>query len=294
MKKFVVIGHVDTGKSTLCGHLLYKCGVFNDHDLKKSGSFSGLMDIYEEEARRGKTFEFSEIEFKFKDSMYKLYDTPGHKGFIRSMIQGVSQDINIAVLMVSCIDNEFKSSFTNGLLKEHLIIAKTYNVRHLIVLFNKIDINPLNDKKLNSVKAFLKIINWEKNVHFLSVSAFTGEGMDLFFDTIEKIDPTRKKQLLESKNTDTILCEVKIAMFGFNGKEDNIQLITSGYNFNYHIGTDEGEGVINKINKQFLRNLDSGKMVIKLDKKINVRICQNILLRKNDFTVGFGKIINCN
>lgn len=92
MKKFVAIGHVDTGKSTFCGHLLYKCNYINDHDFKKIKDkakqdqmekwiWARILDIYEEETSRGKTHEFSEIGFTYNDKDYTLIDTPGHQKF---------------------------------------------------------------------------------------------------------------------------------------------------------------------------------------------------------------------
>ena len=85
-KNFVAIGHVDTGKSTLCGHLLYKCNYLNEHEFSKIKEqakkdkmekwiWARILDIYEEEMSRGKTHEFNEISFNYKDKLYKMTET---------------------------------------------------------------------------------------------------------------------------------------------------------------------------------------------------------------------------
>ena len=80
---------------------------------------------------RGKTHEFDTIVFENKcidnqgcGVIYQLIDTPGHKSFVRSMIEGISENVNIGVLMISMKDNEFNSSFGGGMLREHLILAR--------------------------------------------------------------------------------------------------------------------------------------------------------------------------
>lgn len=109
--KFITIGHVDTGKSCLCGHLLYKCGYVDKHTMEKIKQkaiqdkmerwvWSRVLDIYEEEMLKGKTHEFNLINFNYKDQEYELIDSPGHQIFVRSMIQGLSQNVNICVLLV--------------------------------------------------------------------------------------------------------------------------------------------------------------------------------------------------
>jgi len=137
--KFVALGHIDSGKTTLSGHLLYKCGYVDEHTMDrirlkaKADKMEGwvwarVLDIYEEEMSRGKTHEFDTITFENKcvesKPLYQLIDTPGHKCFVRSMIEGISENVNIGVLMISMKDNEFTSSFGGGMLREHLILAR--------------------------------------------------------------------------------------------------------------------------------------------------------------------------
>lgn len=81
---FTLIGHVDFGKSTLAGHLLYKCGVFTDEDVQeikrktKKDKWSYLLDIDSTERERGKTHEMSKNEFCYNGNKFCLIDTPGH------------------------------------------------------------------------------------------------------------------------------------------------------------------------------------------------------------------------
>jgi translation elongation factor EF-1alpha len=111
---FVAVGQVDSGKSALCGHLLYKCGYVDERNMEKirikakedkmePWIWSRVLDVYEEEMARGKTHEFDTVLFENKATgrSYRLIDTPGHQKFVRSMIEGISGKVNIAVVLIS-------------------------------------------------------------------------------------------------------------------------------------------------------------------------------------------------
>jgi translation elongation factor EF-1alpha len=99
MYKFIVSGHVDHSKSSICGRILYDVKHYDQHMVdeifrkaKDEGMerqrFSRLLDICEEEQKKGKTMDWTEINFKYNDKNYVLIDTPGHKLFLPQMIAG--------------------------------------------------------------------------------------------------------------------------------------------------------------------------------------------------------------
>lgn len=318
MKKFVVIGHVDTGKSSLCGHLLYKCGFINNHEIDKFKDKKGkiiwskILDIYEEERSKNKTHEFSSIEFKFNNEEYQLIDTPGHQCFVRSMIEGISScsspfsslreekgGVNLALVLISMIDNEFESSFERGMLKEHLILARSVGINNLIIVGNKMDaINWDKNKyeeKIKKVQKFVKKLRWNSIQH-IPVSAYYGTGLvdskdmpkwynNNLLELINTI-PNKEIQVIEDiKQTNEILVNTMI----LNSLEN---IITIGFSFILHYDGYEVDAIINKINgKLFLRSNETCICIIETEKPINSYNNMRVVLRKNNSTIGFGKVI---
>jgi small GTP-binding protein len=317
IKRFVAIGHVDSGKSSLCGHLLYKCGFIDERTMEKIRTkakadgmekwiWSRILDIYEEEQLRGKTHEFDSVQWKYQDKLYELIDTPGHQRFVRSMIEGISGNVNIAIVLVSMLDNEFEASFGNGMLKEHLTIAKAIGIDHLIVLANKMDLIQWDEKlcktKIKIVTKFLlKNLNWNRdNLHVVPISASNGIGL---LDTLGMPDWYKGKsfiQTLDNINTATNNGNVSstsekysdrfvIALTVLNTKDS---VITSGYQCIVHIAGNEYECEIQKIKeKPFLINGDTGTCVIKIPCTVNLGTNVKLIMRKEEYTVGYGIII---
>lgn len=313
MKQFVAIGHVDTGKSTLCGHLLYLCNYLNEHEFNKIKEqakkdkmekwiWARILDIYDEEMSRGKTHEFNEIIFNYNEKGYKMIDTPGHQGFIRSMIGGISRDVDIAVLMVSVIDNEFASSFDKGMLKEHLILAKAVGIKNLIVLINKMDFVDWNEEKfkekVNILEKFLKFINW-KNTIFIPVSAFNGNGLmdkktlpdwykgNSFMECLDEIKPDIE---ILDEGDKSLASKIAIRLNVINSLDS---IISAGYSCVAHIDSNEYPVTFQQIinDKKILKSNTRGKCIISFDEPIYVAINMKIILRKNDNTIGFGKVL---
>eukprot|EP00762_Andalucia_godoyi_P001620 ANDGO_00266.mRNA.1 Eukaryotic peptide chain release factor GTP-binding subunit len=146
----VFIGHVDAGKSTTSGHIMYLMGNVDERTLERyereakarnreSWKYAWVIDTNEEERDRGKTVEVGHAHFETEKTHYTILDAPGHKAFVPHMIGGASQ-ADVAVLVISARAGEFEAGFDRGgQTREHVMLAKTAGVRHLIIAINKMD-----------------------------------------------------------------------------------------------------------------------------------------------------------
>ena len=154
----VVVGHVDAGKSTTTGHLLFKLGGLTDRQLEKlkeeasalgkdSFSFAFFMDKQKEERERGVTIACTTKEFFTDKYHYTIIDAPGHKDFIKNMISGASQ-ADVALLMVPAKKGGFETSIQKadhkkgvvaGQTRQHANLLKLLGVEQIIVGINKMD-----------------------------------------------------------------------------------------------------------------------------------------------------------
>lgn len=332
MKNFALIGHVDNGKSTLGGHLLYKCNCITEHEMKKveddatakkmeRWKYAYLLDIDESERLKGKTHEFSTIKFNYQNKQYMLIDTPGHKSFIRSMIGGISMIKNITgVLVVSLIDNEFERGFERGgQIKEDLIIAKSCGIDNMIIAMNKIDAIDYNEEKYNIIKEkltkFIKNLGFKK-ITFIPISGWTGENLTEISKNTPFYNGKTLMNLLDEQcidteninidNTDTSLIQkskicVTMRFLG-NLLETSTSIIASGFTGILYYDNNEYFVEIEKIFSSdkkaipFVKNNDFTKkyiVVIKCSEQINVnQKYDKFLIRNGDDFVGFGNIMN--
>merc|ERR1712116_73851 len=144
----VVIGHVDSGKSTSTGHLIYKCGGIDKRAIEKfekeaaemgKGSFkyAWVLDKLKAERERGITIDIALWKFETTKYEVTIIDAPGHRDFIKNMITGTSQ-ADCAVLIVAAGVGEFEAGIAkNGQTREHALLAYTLGVKQLIVGINK-------------------------------------------------------------------------------------------------------------------------------------------------------------
>lgn len=187
----VVIGHVDAGKSTLMGHLLYLCGRVDDRIIrmnqkqcKEQGKatfhFAWVLDQHEEERNRGITVDVSVNFFETETKRITLLDAPGHRDFIPNMISGAAQ-ADAAVLVVSANAGEFESGFQDdGQTREHAELVRALGIRHLIVAVNKLDCLDWDQTRFYEIKElitqFLKKHNF-KQVIYVPVSGLSGTNL---------------------------------------------------------------------------------------------------------------------
>jgi len=191
----VVIGHVDSGKSTSTGHMIYKCGGIDQRTIDKfekeaqemgKGSFkyAWVLDKLKSERERGITIDIQLMQFKTNKYAVTIIDAPGHRDFIKNMITGTSQ-ADCAVLIVAAGTGEFEAGISkNGQTREHCLLAYTLGVKQMIVAINKIDITepPFSETRFNDIKkeveSYIKKVGYNpKAVAFVPISGFHGDNM---------------------------------------------------------------------------------------------------------------------
>ncbi|UJR25417.1 hypothetical protein I4U23_006764 [Adineta vaga] len=197
----VVIGHVDSGKSTSTGHLIYKCGGIDKRTIEKfekeatemgKGSFkyAWVLDKLKAERERGITIDISLWKFETAKYYVTIIDAPGHRDFIKNMITGTSQ-ADCAVLVVAAGTGEFEAGIgKNGQTREHALLAYTLGVKQMIVAVNKMDTTepPYSEKRFDEIKTevstYIKKIGYaSQGIAFVPISGWHGDNM---------IEPTEK------------------------------------------------------------------------------------------------------
>ncbi|PNY28095.1 Eukaryotic peptide chain release factor GTP-binding subunit, partial [Tolypocladium capitatum] len=146
----IFIGHVDAGKSTLGGSILWSTGMVDERTMEKykreakdlgreSWYLSWVMDLTKEERSKGKTVEVGRGFFETEKRRYSILDAPGHKTYVPSMIGGASQ-ADVGILVISARKGEYETGFERGgQTREHAMLAKTQGVNKLVVAINKMD-----------------------------------------------------------------------------------------------------------------------------------------------------------
>ncbi|KAI9835889.1 MAG: hypothetical protein M1819_001787 [Sarea resinae] len=197
---FVVIGHVDAGKSTLMGRLLYDLKVVDHRTLdklrreaekigKSSFALAWVLDQTSEERNRGVTVDIASNKFETEKSNFLILDAPGHRDFIPNMIAGASQ-ADFAVLVVDASTGSFESGL-KGQTKEHALLVRSMGVQRIIVVVNKLDTVDWSQERFQEIEqqtsAFLTAAGFQgKNISFVPCSGLTGENI-VFKPTEDKI-----------------------------------------------------------------------------------------------------------
>jgi len=191
----VVIGHVDSGKSTTTGHLIYKCGGIDKRTIEKfekeaqemgKGSFkyAWVLDKLKAERERGITIDIALWKFETPKYYVTIIDAPGHRDFIKNMITGTSQ-ADCGVLIIAAGTGEFEAGISkNGQTREHALLAYTLGVKQLIVGVNKMDsTEPAYsgarfDEIIKEVQNFIKKVGYNPAaVPFVPISGWHGDNM---------------------------------------------------------------------------------------------------------------------
>ncbi|MCW4031486.1 MAG: translation elongation factor EF-1 subunit alpha [Candidatus Bathyarchaeota archaeon] len=191
----VIMGHVDHGKSTTTGHLLYDAGAIDERTIKSyqdeaeklgKGTFkyAWVLDNLKEERERGVTIDLRFLKFETKKYFFTIIDAPGHRDFVKNMITGASQ-ADAAVLFVSAKKGEFEAGIgPGGQTREHAFLAFTLGVRQVIVAINKMDDITVEWNKdryeeiKNEVTRMLRMVGFKVDkTHFVPTSGWTGDNL---------------------------------------------------------------------------------------------------------------------
>ena len=182
------IGHVDHGKSTTVGRLMYETGAVDPHVIeeyrkeaaaqgKATFEYAWVMDSLKEERERGVTIDIAHQRFDTAKYYFTVVDCPGHRDFVKNMITGASQ-ADAAVLVVAVPDGVMAQT------KEHVFLSRTLGVNQLIVAMNKIDATtpPYDEKRFNEVKdevsKLLKMVGYKlEEIPFVPISGLMGDNL---------------------------------------------------------------------------------------------------------------------
>ncbi|KAI0055038.1 hypothetical protein BV25DRAFT_1816203, partial [Artomyces pyxidatus] len=192
----VFIGHVDAGKSTMGGNILYLSGMVDKRTMEKyekeakeagreSWYLSWALDSTPQERLKGKTVEVGRAYFETFARRYTILDAPGHKTFVPSMISGAAQ-ADVAILVISARKGEFETGFEKGgQTREHIMLVKTAGVNKVVIVINKMDDPTVNWDKARYEEIKDKLtpfvrgagFNPNKDVTWMPVSAYTGANL---------------------------------------------------------------------------------------------------------------------
>jgi len=182
----VFVGHVDHGKSTTVGRLLFDAGSVSEQELRKlkdkakelgkaGFEFAFVMDNLKEERERGVTIDLAHKKFDTEKYYFTIIDAPGHKDFIKNMITGASQ-ADSAVLVVAANDGIMAQT------KEHVFLCRTLGVQQLIVAINKMDMKDYSEDVFKKIKAdvetLLKTVGYDPSkVNFIPLASLLGDNV---------------------------------------------------------------------------------------------------------------------
>jgi len=189
----VVIGHVDAGKSTTTGHLIYKCGGIDKRTIEKyekeaaemgksSFKYAWVLDNLKAERERGITIDIALWKFESPKFAFTVIDAPGHRDFIKNMITGTSQ-ADVAVLVIDSAPGGFEGGWASeGQTKEHALLAFTLGVKQMIVALNKMDSCQYSESRYNDIKeevsGYLKKVGYKPaKMSFVPISGWVGDNM---------------------------------------------------------------------------------------------------------------------
>ncbi|KAG2721103.1 hypothetical protein I3843_02G053200 [Carya illinoinensis] len=190
----VVIGHVDSGKSTTTGHLIYKLGGIDKRVIerfekeaaemnKRSFKYAWVLDKLKAERERGITIDIALWKFETTKYYCTVIDAPGHRDFIKNMITGTSQ-ADCAVLIIDSTTGGFEAGISkDGQTREHALLAFTLGVKQMICCCNKMDATTPKyskaryDEIVKEVSSYLKKVGYNPDkIPFVPISGFEGDN----------------------------------------------------------------------------------------------------------------------
>jgi len=209
----VVIGHVDSGKSTTTGHLIYKLGGIDKRVIekfekeaaemnKRSFKYAWVLDKLKAERERGITIDIALWKFETPKYHCTVIDAPGHRDFIKNMITGTSQ-ADCSVLIIDSTQGGFEAGISkDGQTREHALLSFTLGVKQMIVALNKMDATEPKYSKgryeeiIKEISGYLKKVGYNpEKIPFVPISGFEGDNM---IDRSKNMDWYKGPTLLEA------------------------------------------------------------------------------------------------
>ena len=211
---FVIVGHVDHGKSTLIGRLLYDTDSLPPdkiEEMQKASTEAGretefayLLDHLEEERKQGVTIDTTQVFFKTDKRRYVIIDAPGHVEFVKNMITGASQ-AEAAVLIIDVVEGVKEQT------KRHSYMLSLLGLHQVVVVLNKMDLVDFSQERFKNVKK--GVAEWLKSISieptcYIPISAIKGdnvasksENMDWYtgLTFMESLDTLQNRQTPEDK-----------------------------------------------------------------------------------------------
>lgn len=211
--KIVVVGHVDHGKSTVIGRLLYNTNSIAEGRIQrvrdickekgKPFEYAYLLDAFEEEQKQGITIDTTQLQFFTEKRDYVIIDAPGHREFLKNMISGAA-NAEAALLIIDGKEGVQEQSRRHGYILSLLGIKKVY------VVVNKMDLIGYSESLFRQIRQEMNVFLNGLNVYpleYIPVSAFYGENIDTPSDKmpwytgapiLEAMDQLEKDRVLES------------------------------------------------------------------------------------------------
>lgn len=295
----VLVGHVDHGKSTFIGRLLYDSGSLKpdkieevkniSKSLGKEMDFAYFTDNLEEEREEEKTIDIFKTKFK-SEKMYNLIDCPGHKEFVKNMLTGASRG-EAALLILSAKEGEGMQDQT----KRHLFLIKMLGINTLFVAINKIDTADYSEERFEEVKKdllpFLEKIGYS-DIQIVPISAkkgdnilkksenipwYNGEPIIKIIDkNIEKkAEPNFLRAVVQGKYQDIILIKLESGtlkkgqeiLFNYSEVKDNVESILSGFEEKQEAKAGDVVGIKINANNEQLEKISRGEILSSVEDK---------------------------
>lgn len=293
---FLLCGQTDSGKSTICGHLLCLVGYFEQRIIDQvrestaKNKFSSLLDTDDLELElaskdKTKTVAFTHFDFEYNKRNYSIIDTPGHKIYIRSMIEGLfHKTLRAVCIVVSANEGEFYSGI-RGTTLEDLLLARSSGCKNLIIVWNKTDAFKPTDTMREFLLLKAKMMSWV-TIKEVFVSGYSGEGLFDLLEIIEALPEEKQSEIQPLIESSIVECKV---IFVTN------TLITAGFSgviHYYNGGGAEVEFEIEDIKEtKFISNSNKPfTLTVKFEKPIKFNKNQRIILRSANDTIGFGAV----
>ncbi len=202
----IFIGHVDSGKSTTVGTLLFQTGSYSEQDKAKiqkeietlgkvEFEFAYFLDKSAEERKKGVTIDLSHEKLSTEKYDFTIIDAPGHVDFIKNMITGASE-ADAAVLVVDGKEGVMTQT------REHTYLARVFGIKSLIIAINKMDLLGYDETKYNNVKnEIIKAVKMSypnaESFNYVPISAKEGSNL---VKRVEKMSWYKGPTLLEALN----------------------------------------------------------------------------------------------